>query len=233
MPARARKPTEKRARSRRAPLSREKIVAAALALADDRGDFSMRALGQQLRVDPMAIYRHFRDKEALLDAMVDVALADIVPPPTDSGTPAERLRRMSLDFRDALARHPGVALRVSTTRPTLGPHTVALTDATAGLMLELGLGARETTRAFLTLIRFVTGVTVAEERLRAEGADEATWGEDLRAGYASVPPDEHPNVAAMAEHVATLRLQEEFEYGLDLLIEGLVRRGAATRDARD
>jgi len=224
MAASPRKASEKRPRSRH-PLSREKIVSAALALADARGDFSMRALGQKLRVDPMAIYRHFRDKDALLDGMVDAALADLSAPPPEAGSPADRLRRMSIDFRNALDAHPGVALRVSTTRPTLGPHTVALTDACMGLMLEIGLDAHEATRAFLMLIRFITGVAVADERLHAEGTDETTWREELRAGYASVAPEQHPNVAALAGQVAGLRLQEEFEYGLDLILEGLVRRG--------
>jgi AcrR family transcriptional regulator len=223
--ASTRKASEKRPRSRRSPLSVEKIVSAALALSDTRGDFSMRALGQKLRVDPMAIYRHFRDKDALLDGMVDAALADLSAPPPEAGGPADRLRRMSIDFRDALAAHPGVALRVSTTRPTLGPHTVALTDACMGMMLEIGLDAHEATRAFFMLIRFITGVAVADERLHAEGSDETTWREELRAGYASVAPEQHPNVAALAGQVAGLRLQEEFEYGLDLILEGLVRRG--------
>jgi len=114
MPATPRTATRNRPRR---PLSRERIVEAALALADARGDFSMRALGQRLRVDPMAIYRHFADKEALQDAMVDAALADLAPPPPGSGPPLERLRRMSIDFRAAIAAHPGVSQRVSTTRP--------------------------------------------------------------------------------------------------------------------
>jgi len=224
MPASTRKASEKRSAARRAPLTRERIVRAALALADARGDFSMRALGQKLRVDPMAIYRHFRDKEALLDGMVDVALADLAAP-LHEGPPLDRLRRMCVDFRAALAAHPGVALRVSTTRPTLGPHTVALTDACVGLILELGLDAREATRGFLMLIRFITGVAVADERLRTEGGDENTWREELRAGYGTIAPERHPHVAVMAEQVTSLGLQEEFEYGLDLILEGLARRG--------
>ena len=187
----------------------------------------MRALGQKLRVDPMAIYRHFRDKEALLDAMVDAALAGYDAPAPHTGAALERLRRMCIDFRAALAAHPGLALRVSTTRPTLGPHTISLTEACLGLLHELGLGPQESSRAFLMVIRFITGVVAAEERVRAEGSDEAAWREELRAGYASVSPDQHPNVAAMASEVGSLGFQTEFEYGLDLLLDGLARRGSA------
>lgn len=201
---------------------------AALALADSQGDFSMRALGQKLKTDPMAVYRHFKDKEALLDAMVDTALANLAAPAPDFGNAIERLRELSLNFRRALHAHPGVATRVSTTRPTLGPHSVALTEATLILLLELGLDAREATRAFLMLIRFITGVAGAEEGVRADGRSEETWREELRTGYASVSADEFPNVAAMSAEVTGLGFDSDFEYGLDLLLDGIERRGSAS-----
>ena len=90
-------PTKTRSKAparRPKPLTPERIVDAALTLANARGDFSMRALGSGLRVDPMAIYRHFRDKDALLDAMVDSLLAEFEPPKPESGTPVERLRQI-------------------------------------------------------------------------------------------------------------------------------------------
>jgi AcrR family transcriptional regulator len=189
----------------------------------------MRALGQKLRVDPMAIYRHVRDKEALLDAMVDAALAGLAAPPADAGTALERLRRMCVDFRACLDAHPGVAMRVSTTRPTLGPHTVGLTEAGLALLREMGLDAREATRAFLMIIRFITGVAAADDHVRAGGASEAEWREEMRAGYASVSPAEYPNVAAMADEVTNLGFQEEFEYGLDLLLDALAQRAGPSR----
>lgn len=185
----------------------------------------MRALGQKLKVDPMAVYRHFRDKDALIDASVDTALSAIEPPALGSGSPVERLRRMILDFRAVLAAHPGIAPRVSTTQPTLGPHTVAVTDACLGQLRELGLDPEEATRAFLMLVRFVTGVAGAEERIRSAGTSEERWREQMRAGYTSVSPDEHPNVALMANEIGRLGFQEDFEYGLDLILEALAHRG--------
>lgn len=226
MPTTQRVEKEKGDRPRRRTLSRQRIVEVALALADARGDFSMRALGARLRVDPMAIYRHFRDKEALLDAMVDAALEGLAAPPADAGSAPERLRRMCVEFHACLEAHPGVAVRVSTTRPTLGPHTLGLTDACLALLLEMGLDAREATRALLTIIRFITGVAVADDQVRANGVSEAAWREEMRAGYGSVSPAEHPNVAAMADEVMSLGLQDGFEYGLDLLLDALARRGS-------
>lgn len=198
-----------------------------MALADDRGDFSMRALGQKLRVDPMAIYRHFRDKEALLDAVVDEALRALEPGPATAGSPRERLEAICRAFRAALIAHPGIAARVSATRPTLGPHTVAVTEACLEQLHQLGLDPLAATRAFMTLIRFITGAAAAEEQLRARGSSEDTWREEMRAGYASLPADDYPRVASMVESFGRVGFREDFEYGLDLLIDAIARRGAA------
>ncbi|MDJ0788118.1 MAG: TetR/AcrR family transcriptional regulator [Myxococcota bacterium] len=221
-----RAPEGKRRNRRSQPLSRERIVEAAVALADDRGDFSMRALGTRLRVDPMAIYRHFRDKDDLLDAMVDAALAGFEPPAPDSGTPLERLRRMCFDFAGAVAAHPGVASRIETTRPTLGPHTLSLSEACLSMLRELGLGPDEAAIAYISLVRFISGVVVAEERARGEG-DEAARQEDLRAAYASVPPEQFPNLSSLAASLARTGFEEQLQFGIELILEALARRGAA------
>ncbi len=128
-------------------MTQERIVAAALESADTRGDFSMRALGEQLGVDPMAIYRHFGDKRALLDALVDAALRDLEPAGPEAGIPIERLRQLCLDFRQALCAHPGVAHRIRVTLPTLeanGPSVIDVVDAESG---RLVLFASATARA--------------------------------------------------------------------------------------
>jgi AcrR family transcriptional regulator len=190
----------------------------------------MRALGQKLGVDPMAVYRHFRDKEALLEALVEAALAVVRLPAADDGSAAERLRGLLVELRAGLAAHPGVASRVASTQPNLGPHTVALTGACFGLIRELGLDDSEATRALVMVIRYVAGVVVAEERAQAGGASEADWREQLQDAYASVSPIEFPQIATMATQLGQLSFDADFEYGLDLILEGLVRRGRGTTD---
>jgi AcrR family transcriptional regulator len=211
----------------RVPLSQERIVAAALELADTRGDFSMRALGEKLRVDPMAIYRHFEDKDALLDALVDTALADLAPAPRDTGTPHERLRQLCFDFRVALSAHPGVAPRIRAALPTLGPHVVALTEAALGLILELGIGARQASRAFVILIDFVTTAVEQEELVATEFGTEDAWREAVQARYASLSPDEFPIVAAMAAELGASSFEADFAHGLDLLLDAISQRDSA------
>jgi AcrR family transcriptional regulator len=206
-------------------------VAAALALANASGDFSMRALGQRLRVDPMAIYRHFRDKDALLEAMVDAALADFEAPPADAGDPVERLRQMGIGFRRALMAHPGVALRVATTRPVLGPHTLALTEACVALLTELGLGQGEAIQAYSALVRYITGVAGAEQPVHSAGTSETDWQEEMRSAYASLPAGQYPHLSRMADEFLHRGFDEQFEFGLDLLLDALVERGRRNRAA--
>jgi AcrR family transcriptional regulator len=225
--------TEKKSSPRREALNRERIVKAALELADTRGDFSMRALGEKLKADPMAMYRHFRNKEALIDATVDAALSGVVPVPPDWGSAPERLRQLCLDFRAALEAHPGVAVRVSTAEPNLGAHTIGLVDAFLGLLREFGLDASEAIRGLLVVVRFVTGVAAAEERVRSVGGTEAGWRDQMAAGYVSVATDELPNIASLAAEVSHVSFQESFEYGLDVILDGLVRRGEMARKRRE
>lgn len=216
----------KRTRARtRGRLSCEEIVAAALAESAERGDVSMRALGKRLQVDPMAIYRYFRDKDALLDAMADEALADMHAPSSISGTALSRLRRMSIDFRVALRAHPGIAWRFSITRPTLGPHVLELMESTLGLLAELGLEPGDATRAYVVLIQFISGSVGAEERVRAAAMSEADWQERLQSAYKSISPKRYPHIARGSAEFGALGFDEQFEVGLNLLLGAISQRG--------
>ena len=232
MPSPADVAPQRAAATGRVPLSQERIVAAALELADTRGDFSMRGLGEQLGVDPMAIYRHFRDKSALLDALVDTALADLAPLPPDAGTPIERLRQLCLDFRAVLSAHPGLAPRIRAALPTVGPHVIALTEASLGLILELGVEVDEASRAFVMVIQFITTSAEEEEQVLAEFGTEQAWRSAAGARYASLSEDAYPSVAAMAARLEGSSFQADFEHGLDLLLDAIVGRASLPGDTQ-
>src|ERR687892_2673954 len=91
---------------RRRPLSRDKVVAVAVALADKGGleSVSMRALARKSRVVPMALYKHVASKEDLLDGMVDVVFGEVDFPPTGADW-RTAMRRRAMSMRDALLRH--------------------------------------------------------------------------------------------------------------------------------
>lgn len=221
MPSR---PRPKAPQSRKSPLTPERIVTAALELADDRGDFSMRALGKLLKVDPMAIYRHFRDKEALLDAMVDALLVDFDVPPPDFGPAVERLRQMCRDLRRSILTHPGTGLRASTKLLSLGPHSLDLTEAALGLLRELGVDRDDAALAYLALIRFISGSGSAEDHVRRAGHTEDEWQQEVRARCGSVPPDRFPEISGMAETLATHDFDQQFEFGIDAVLAGVVAK---------
>ena len=211
----------KAAKRRERPLSRDRIIEAALALADDRGNFSMRGLGARLHVDPMAIYRHFRDKDALQNAMVEAALAGFAPPPK-SGPPIERLRQMCQGLRVAIGKHPGTGLRAATTLLNFSPRSLELTEAALALLAEIGLDHDEAALAYLSLIRFISGVESAADQLRAAGRKEDELREAMRDGYSSVSPDVFPHVSEIAENLSSKDFDEQFEFGVNTLLAGFV-----------
>jgi AcrR family transcriptional regulator len=95
--------------TRRKPLSRDRILDAAVAFADEHGidALSMRKLGQQLGFEAMSLYNHVANKDDLLDGMLDLVLAEMEPPEPDGGLPA--IRSSSLSAHEALKRHPWAA----------------------------------------------------------------------------------------------------------------------------
>ncbi|MFJ3203188.1 TetR/AcrR family transcriptional regulator C-terminal domain-containing protein [Streptomyces sp. NPDC086989] len=210
----------------RAPLSRERVLRAAVALADSIGieALSMRRLAQELGVVPMALYKHVAHKEELLDGMVETVVGEIPPPAPGTGwRGAVRLRILSA--RAALLGHPWAAQVIrSRTGPT--PAVLAHMDAVIGTFRAGGLSVDLTHHAMHALGSRVLGFT-------QEVFDAAP-------GPAPRPPAALPPEAAAAyPHVAELALaaahdgdsvvgggcddQFEFEFALDLLLGGFER----------
>src|ERR1044071_4282535 len=97
------------------PLSRDRVLHAAVALADDAGieSLSMRKLAQELGVVPMALYKHVANKDELLDGMIDVVVSETAPPTAD-GDWKRVVRRRVLSARQALLRHPWAPIAIET-----------------------------------------------------------------------------------------------------------------------
>lgn len=209
-------------------LARPGIVSAAIALADEHGidALSMRRLATTLGVDPMSIYHHVSDKSELLDAMADAVVAEIDAPVPEPGTAwADELRALAHAARAAVTRHPWSAALLST-RAQPGPAMLAHVDRVLGILRAGGFS-----------------VELAHHALHVLGARILGFGEGLFDD--APPPDTDPVlVAAQARawaptlpHVAELALaaghdgvlgpcddDEEFAFGLDLILDGLGRR---------
>jgi AcrR family transcriptional regulator len=199
---------------RQASLTRERVVAAALGVLDDEGldGLSMRRLAAELDVGTMTLYGYFRDKDELLDAVVDAASAPAETIELEGDWRA-RMEALMRALRDALAARPWlVQLRFA--RPLLSLGALRLTEAAMRVLLEAGFPVDEAARAYRAL--FI-------HTFACVGFERATG--DLRgvaAALATLPADEYPALSGAA--VAAARAMEpdaQFESGLALILDGV------------
>jgi len=219
-------------RARPARLSRERVVEAAIRLADSEGmdAVSMRRLGQELAVDPMSIYRYVAGKDALVDAMTDAVVARIELV-TDAGGWQASARATMLAARATMLRHPWTAdVRKSRTQPT--PAELRHLDGLLGILRDGGLGVDLTHHAIHALGSRVLGFS---QDLYDDGGD-ATPEESAAAAAVLAPT--HPRLAELAvavTHDGALGGCDddaEFVFALDLVLEGLERRRRAEAASR-
>jgi AcrR family transcriptional regulator len=209
----------------RAPLTRERVLHAAVELADERGieSVTMRTLGQKLGVEAMSLYNHVANKEDILDGMAGVVLGEINDTTTQiTGDWKTAMRRRILAARDVLLRHRW-APRVLETRTDPGAHLNRYYDSVIGLFRDGGFSLDLTHHALHALGTRALGYT-------HEPFDDSQPLPDP-ALIARQMAGEYPNIAAMLEGVShdmdtTLGWcddQFEFEFALDLLLDGLER----------
>jgi AcrR family transcriptional regulator len=200
---------------------RQEIAQAALALVDRDGldALSMRRLAAEVGVGTMTLYGYFRTKEDLLDAVVDVAQGGYRPAPPAGGW-RESLRMVARDWHRGLARHPSlVQLRLR--RPVLSPEAFRGTEVAMTALLDGGFPPAEAARAFRVLFLYVFATAAFNDE---EVTPERT--REVARAAASLPDDEFPTLTAMMprELAASMGGEEQFEYGLDVVLDGLEAR---------
>jgi AcrR family transcriptional regulator len=205
----------------RAPLSRERVLQAALALADQGGieSLSMRKLGESLGVEAMSLYNHVANKGDLLDGMIDAVFREI-DLPTGPDWKAT-MRQRSTAVRAALSAHPwAVGLMESRTAP--GPATLEHHDAVLGCLRRAGFSVQLAGHAYAALDSYIYGFALQEQGLPFDSAEQAA--ELAPMILAQFPPGRYPHLAEFTtEHVlqSGYRFSDEFEFGLDLILDGL------------
>lgn len=212
----------------RLPLTRGRVLLAAVALADASGlaTLTMRKLGQALGVEAMSLYNHVANKEALLDGMVDLIFEEIGLPPRDVGW-REAMRQRAVAAWGTLGRHRW-AIGLLDSRRAPGYATLRHHDAVIGCLREGGFSLALAAHAFSALDSYIYGFALQQASLPFETGEEAAAvaNEMLQL----FPADEYPHLAALTvEHVMQpgYDYAAEFAYGLDLILEGLERRLAA------
>lgn len=215
-PATASRSTSEAPRSRLG-LSRERILAAALDLLDREGlgGFSMRRLADDLGVGTMTLYGHFRDREELLDGVVDAGAREI-PVPRMPGPWKEDLRRLMRAIHEALSEHPAlVELRLE--RPLISPGALRLTEAGMASLRAAGFSRRDAARAYRTLFVYTLGSC-------AFGPGERSTAERTQAlaTLRALPADTYPALVDSAGQASDAMADESlFDFGLDRLLDGL------------
>ena len=171
-------------------LSRSQIVAAAIGLIDREGldAFSMRRLGADLGVDPMAVYHHVPNKAALFDAIVDEVWARTSPEPPRPGEGWREIAASSfVALRRVLLAHPRL-VAIMGSRPIVTPHMLALTERSLGWLADAGLAPASAMQLLDCLMAFTIGKVQGEVRDPVGGVGvpaEAVWG--------ALGPDTHPS----------------------------------------
>ena len=208
----------------RIPLSRRRILDAAVALADRGGvrSLSMRKLAHELGVEAMSLYHYVANKDDLLDGMVDLVFGEIELP-TGEADWKTAMRRRAVSARAALRRHPwAIGLMDSRTSP--GPATLRHHDAVIGSLREGGFSIELAAHAFSALDSYIYGFALSETSLPFDTAEDSA--EVAQMILKQLPADQYPHLTELTiGHVLQpgYDYADEFEFGLDLILDGLER----------
>jgi len=199
----------------RAPLTRDRIIDAAVVLADTAGvdELSMRKLGAELGVEAMSLYNHVENKDDILDGMIDHVFRAIPLPPADSDWRLS-IRETALAALDQFVEHPWM-VNLLMQRGTYGQSSLRFMDRVLGLFREAGFTEEDAHHAWQMLASHTMGY-----------AFQQASGEHDKHGWESSLPDlsVFPNVAALAPYLANCEFGAEFAFGLEIIIAGLAAR---------
>lgn len=213
---------------RPAPLDRERIVAAAIALADEGGleAVSLRKVAARLDAGPMRLYGYISTKEELFDLMVDKVSAEILPGEHPGGW-RETLRTLACRTRQAALRHEWLADLLGS-RPALGPNALAVTEATLAALDGLA-DTGTVTRAAETISAYSTGAIRREiANLRAEHATGLSKRDWQRTSGPHVTrmlaTGRFPALAKMVHDSTEVDAEESFATGLDWVLDAVAAK---------
>ena len=209
---------------RRVPLNRDRVLRAALVLADQGGleALTMRKLGEALGVEAMSLYNHVANKEEVLDGLVDIVFGEIEAP-HGGGDWRAAMRRRAMSAREVLGRHPwAIGLMESRTHP--GPANLSHHESVLRCLRESGFSVEVAGHAYSVLDSYIYGFALEQASLPFDTGEQAA--EVVETILGQNPAIEYPYLAEIAyERVVKpgYSYAAEFEVGLDLILDGLER----------
>jgi AcrR family transcriptional regulator len=215
-----------------AGLTVDGITEAALSIATRSGlaSLNVRALASHLGVVPSALYKHIRDRDELIDLVVDRVLGAVDVRLSAEDPWQTRTRVLAGRLREALRHHPGVAA-VLKGRDPLGPNSDRVADAFARCMLDTGLEPELAAHAWYSVMHYVIGfeATFAADRRNLDRAYDDSELARVHGHFDTLDPGRYPGLVALGRHIWAPVLDERFEAGLQIVIDGVA---AAQGDAR-
>lgn len=203
----------------RLPLTRERIIEAAVALADSNSidELSMRKLGAELSVEAMSLYNHVENKDDIFDGMIDHVFAAIPLPATDRDWRVS-IRETALIAMDQFVAHPWVA-NLLMERGNYGQSSLQFMDRVLGLLRTAGFSDEDAHHAWQMLASHTMGYAFQQA---SGGYGDTEW--DGLEQKLSKLDDRYPNVVQLAPYIAECEFVTEFAFGLDIIIDGLDAR---------
>ncbi len=209
--------------SPRTPLTKQRVLEAAIELVDRQGlgALTMRRLGSALGVEAMSLYKHVASKEALLHGMVDRVIGQIAIP--DEAAPwRDAMTQRAASARAVLGRHAWV-IGLMEAESSAGPNSMRYVNAIIGSLRAAGFAMEDAGRAFMVLDSYVYGHVIQESSFPFATPEEIT--ETAATALELEALSAFPNLVAMYEHALTYEhsLDAQFEFGLELVLDGLER----------
>ncbi len=207
----------------RLPLNRERIFAAAVEIADERGvgAVTMREVASRLDVEAMSLYNHVANKDDILDGMVDLVI-DQFDLPADTGNWREAMRRRAISAHLLFGLHPWVPPLLDS-RKSSGPSRLRYFEWVLGTLFQAGFSYTGASRAFSLLDSYIYGFSIQQENASSDG--KATPEEMAAALMQAIPADTYPNLYRMTLNSMQhgYDAEADFAFGLELILDGLER----------
>ena len=203
-----------------APLSRERLLQAALHLADEGGieSLSMRKLAEDLGVKAMSLYNHVTNKDDVLCGIVDRVVSEIELPSLETDWKIA-MRRRAIAAHEVLLRHPWATMALMS-RVNIGSAMLRYINATLGCLREAGFSMEMADHARNAIDSHIYGFTLQELNFPFEAAEYSAAAENY---LSQIPADQYPYFNQLARHVISKHYDgiHDFEFGLELLLNGL------------
>lgn len=210
---------------RRVPLTRARVIEAALRIMDAEGleAVTMRRIGRELGVEAMSLYNHVKDKDDILDGVSELVMSEFELPPS-TGDWREDGKNAAREWRRLLRTHPNVmALMAERRKPLANPESLRPMDSAIGILRGAGLDVRDAAQAFNAFGSYIMGFVMMEQGMM--------FGHDADEGHVAMHEDiartfgeDFPNLVEAFPVIHECSTDEQFEFGLDLMMRGLESR---------